>query len=206
MDRLSLYSIVFLVIIGGCEIDNTPVNPPSEPTEFRYALLPLAVGNEWTYTDSLFTSDSVSVETHTLTVSSYRFENGKVWWQIQDRRHGHTTNLVEVTARNDSIFSLQYNFQYPVSSLDYIPPSPTDTLRFSSLVGGDVIVQKSVWLNGEYVVPAGSFDSCAVFFSRITPGGYTEVLKPKVGIVQKEIHYSSSLHRKEVLIKYLLKR
>lgn len=206
MNRIFLYSTFILLIIGGCKQDITSVNPPIEPTEFRKALFPLAVGNKWTYTDSLFSGGSVSAETYTIVVSGFRFENGKVWWQLLERRSSSTIDLVELMARNDSIFSLQYNFQYPVSSLEYIPPPTTkDTLRFYSLLGGDVIIQKSVWLNGPYVVPAGSFDSCAVFFSMATPGGFIEVLKPKIGIIQKEINYERAW-RKITLIHFELKR
>ena len=205
MNRVSSYLTTILLIASGCKNNSTSVNPPVEPTEFRQALIPLALGNEWIYTDSLFTADSVSVETYTLAVSSYRIDLGKVWWQLQERRPTYTT-LVEIAAQNDSIFSLQHNFQWPVVSLDYIPPSATDTLWFYSLHGGDVGLEKSVWLNGQYIVPAGSFDSCAIFFSRPTPDGYTEVLKPRIGIVQKEIQHSSSFRRKGVLIDYHLKR
>lgn len=205
MNRPFLYSIAILLVFGGCKSDISSVNPTDEPMEFRQALFPLAVGNEWTYIDSLFTGDSVSIDTYTIVVSGFRFENGKVWWQLQKRSHSSTFNLVELTARNDSIFSLQYNFQNPVSSLEYIPPSTTDTLRFYSLIGGDAIVQKTVWLNGKYVTPAGSFDSCAVFFSLATPGGYVEVLKPKLGIVLKEIEYER--HRSKLtLTHFKLKR
>jgi hypothetical protein len=205
MSRLSIFLTCLLLVAGGCKDTGTSITTPAEPTEFRQALIPLAVGNQWTYVDSLFTGSTVSVDTYTVLVSSFRFESGKVWWQLQERRPSSTINLVEIAARNDSIFSLQYNFQFPVSSLDYIPPPATDTLRFYSLLGGDVVLQKSVWLNGVYAVPAGSFDSCAVFFSLATPGGFVEVLKAKIGIVQKEIHYERSW-RKVSLIHYELKR
>jgi len=206
MNRLLLSSVVISVVVGGCKTRSTSVTIPPEPTEYRQALIPLAVGNEWTYTDSLFSSDSVSVETYTLAVSGFRFENDKVWWQLQERRPSSTIDLVEISARNDSIFSLQYNFHIPVSSLDYIPPPATDTLHFTSLLGGDVLLQKAVWLNGPYYVPAGIFDSCAVYFSRPTPAGMTEVLKPRVGILQKEIQYESSWRRKVALISFTIKR
>lgn len=205
MNKPYFFSLIVILLAYGCKDTSTSVTTPPEPVEFRQALFPLAVGNEWTYVDSLFSGQAVSVETYTLTVSTFRFENGKVWWQLQERRPSSTMNLIEITARNDSIFSLQYNFEFPVSSLDYIPPSPTDTLHFYSLFGGDVILTKSVWLNGSYIVPAGVFDSCAVFFSLVTPGGFTEILKPRIGIVQKEIQYERSW-RKVILTNYRLKR
>jgi hypothetical protein len=205
MSRLSIFSTCLLLVAGGCKDSGTSITTPPEPTEFRQALIPLAVGNQWTYVDSLFTGSTVSVDSYTVIVSSFRFEGGKVWWQLQERRSSSTINLVEITARHDSIFSLQYNFQFPVSSLDYIPPSPTDTLHFYSLVGGDVIVTKTVWLNGTYSVPAGVFDSCAVFFSLVTPGGFKEILKPRIGIIQREIQYERSW-RKVTLTDFQLKR
>jgi hypothetical protein len=203
MNRLANFMIIILLPLG-CKESSTSVTNPPEPVDFRQALIPLAVGNQWTYRDSLFAGDSISTETYTVRVSSFRYENDKVWWQLQQQWPVSTMNLMEVTARNDSIFSLQYNFEYPVSSLDYLPPPVTDTIRFFSLLGGDVVIEKSVWLAGEFIVPAGSFDSCAIFFSRITPNGFTEVLKPRIGIIQKEIQYASSLRRKVVLTEYRL--
>lgn len=205
MNRLAYFTIFILLPIG-CKESTTSVTKLPEPVEFRQAFIPLAVGNKWTYRDSLFSGDSISTETYTIRVSSFRYDNGKVWWQLQQQWPTSTMNLMEVTARNDSIFSLQYNFDHPVSSLDYLPPPATDTLRFFSLSGGDVVIEKSVWLAGEFIVPVGSFDSCAIFFSRITPDGFTEVLKPRIGIIQKEIQYTSSLRRKVVLIDYELTR
>lgn len=205
MNRLAYFTIFILLPIG-CKESTTSVTNPPEPVEFRQALIPLAVGNRWTYRDSLFSGDSISTETYTIRVSSFRYDNGKVWWQLQQQWPSSTVNLMEVTARNDSIFSLQYNFEYPISVLEYIPPPSTDTLRFFSLFGGDVVIEKSVWLAGEFIVPAGSFDSCAMFFSRITPVGFTEVLKPRIGIIQKEIQYAGSWRRKVVLIDYELTR
>jgi hypothetical protein len=152
-----------------------------------------------------FSGETVSVETYTVLVSSFQYDNARVWWQLQERRPSSKINLMEIAARNDSIFSLQYNFQSTVSSLDYIPPSPTDTLHFYSLVGGDVIVTKTVWLNGTYSVPAGVFDSCAVFFSLVTPGGFTEILKLRIGIIQREIQYERSW-RKVTLTDFQLKK
>jgi hypothetical protein len=205
MNKLCFFCIIILLPIGGCKENGASVTTPPEPMEFRQALIPLAVGNEWTYVDSLFSGETVSVETYTVLVSSFRYDNARAWWQLQERRASSTINLMEIAARNDSIFSLQYNFQSPVSSLDYIPPSPTDTLHFYSLVGGDVIVTKTVWLNGTYSVPAGVFDSCAVFVSLVTPGGFTEILKPRIGIIQREIQYERSW-RKVTLTDFQLKR
>ena len=204
MNRLFLFSLIILFIVNGCKDNNNSVIPIPEPTEFRQAFFPLAVGNTWNYTDSLFLGDSVSVETYTLSVSSFRKENEKVWWQLE-KRYALWTQHIEFTERNDSLFILESNFGNPVSSLEYIPPSVSDTLVFFSLFGGDVVLQKFVWQNGPYIVPAGTFDSCAVFFSRVTPDGLTEVLKPKVGIIQKDIQDSFyPFRRKTILTDYHL--
>ncbi len=195
-------ALVFLVLaFAGCKDEATSPDSRPEPVEFRNALLPFALGNQWTYVDSLFTESSVSVETYSVAVIDFRIEGDNVWWQIQDSRTPGST--IEYAVRNDSVLNLQYNFQHPVESLEYIPAPAADTVYFSSLVGGDVMVSKyACQASFPVTVPAGTFTGCA---STGIQGGYLEILKPQLGIIQKEVQYEGAF-RKSVLIGYEVRR
>lgn len=202
MSTYILTAAAFLLLaLNGCKDDSTSVLSPPEPTEFRNSLIPFAVGNRWTYIDSLFTDSPVAVETYSMSVVGFRRENGLVWWQLSDSRIPST--VIEYAVRNDSILNLQYNFQNPVESLEYIPAHAADTVQFLSMIGGDVMVSKYVYaLNPGVIVPAGTFSGCIAVEMR---GGYQEILKPRLGLIQREVWYEQA-HRKIVLAGYELKR
>ena len=200
-----IVSLLILVFADGCTEDDTRVVSEPGPPEFPYSLIPLAVGNSWTYIDSLLSDSASSAETYTIAIESARVDSDRVWWQFRDSRIP-TYYIMELTVRNDSIFSLQYNEDVPVVSLEYIPPPDVDTLHFFSLFGGDVTQEKAVYrLAGDCAVPAGTFDSCVVYYWVDSALDFTEILKPSIGLIKRQFHNSLGEHQIS-LTDYTLKR
>lgn len=193
--RAVLRSLALSSLLGalsGCA-DRGPTAPGGAPRPF----FPLAVGNSWTYLDSLTTASGTTVRTVTVSVASLRFEQGVLWYAL-DHSFNPSIAASEFTAQNDSVFSLQLadapGGPAPIRSLEYIPPPSTDTSFYHSLFDGDALVRKSATrLDGTHTVPAGKFTGCATYAYRIPPERYREVLMPGVGMLSLEIAADSSL-------------
>jgi len=171
--------------------------PGSDPG--HSSLIPMAIGNTWTYVDSLLTDSTTSVDTFTVSIMNDRIDSQHLWWEFHDSRI-QGTFLIELAMRNDSVFSLQSNEDSSVISLEYIPPPETDTLRYVSIFDGKAPVEKSVFLlEGSCPVPAGTFDRCAVYSWLESPLGFIEILKPGVGMVRTQFSTSTGEHRISLL-------
>ncbi len=179
------------------------------------SLIPLAVGNVWTYADTVVRSTGTSVDTFQVTITGVRADSSGIWWKI-DRPFNMSIAAEEFMTRDDSVFSLQTTETShgpgAVVSLEYINPhNGSDTSRYHSVFDGDVLVEKSVCrLGGECAVPAGTFTDCAVFTYSIFPEHYREIVKRGVGVVSLEIQADAfsggaAWHRTIVLLNYQIR-
>ena len=165
----------------GCK-DNSSIDTPGPPGD----LFPYALGNSWTYIDSTFSQSSVSVDTITVSVISSRGFNGFTAWTL-DRAYNPSMTSREFYVSGDSVYSIQQTetatgiIDYP--SLEYIRPLGPDSTQFSSLIGGDVLLHKSVSLYPTvYAGSTGSFSSFLKYWYTIYPLKFTEILAPSIGV------------------------
>lgn len=166
--------------------------------ESSHQLIPLAVGNRWTYVDSITTGDIIQVDTITVVVESVSVRGAYTWWKLRNAFNPSIASR-EFTLRNDSIYSLQYTRSpggpAPIVSLEYVRPPSLDTVIYKSLFGGDVSLMKSAaYLRNPVTVKAGIFLGCISYDYSIYPERYHEVLVPGLGVVSCEIVAPSSVY------------
>lgn len=204
-----ILSFVFAVCIFTCKDQG-----PTEHTESPRQIIPLAVGNHWTYVDSIFTTSGIFINTYTVSVDSVRIEGGARWWKLRNT-FNPSIAANEFTVRNDSVFSRQHTRSLtglvPILSLEYIRPLDRETSSYHALFDGDVMITKSVTrLIQAYSVAAGTYTGCLLYTYPISPERYQEVLMPGVGILSCEIRADSSglfgpaWQRKIKLVSYAL--
>ena len=181
--------IIFLTVVSavpGCNESITTKQIENPGQFFRFA-----VGNRWTYVDSVISEGGISVDTFTVAVESVRTEGGTNWWTLRNR-FNPSIAASEFMIKNDSVYSLQYTESShglaPIVSLEYIRPQPSDTSIYTSLFDGDVtLIKSATLLHHPYSVPAGTFSGCASYKYQIYPEHYHEILAPGVGILSCEI-------------------
>lgn len=183
-------TILLTLVSLSCKDSVQLFQPISEPTSFRSALLPLAIGNSWHYVDTL---DSYPYQ-YTDSVTRFRKDGDLYWWSIGFGGQ-------EFAVRNDTIVyapSIGETLPY------YIPnPPPGDTVHLHWGYELDVRVYS---LPGIVVVPAGSFENCAAYEY---DNGYAIVLfvfKPGVGVLSYSSFRTSDSTRidQSLLMQYSL--
>ena len=205
-----LIPLLAFLLVNGCQKENSVEPIPARSRQ----IIPLAVGNHWTYLDSLLTTSGIFINTYTVSVDSLRIEGGTRWWKLRNT-FNPSIAATEFTVRNDSVFSLQHTQSVaglvPILSLEYLRPMEAETSSYHALFDGDVLISKSVTrLIQPYPVGAGTFAGCLLYAYRIYPELYQEVLKPGIGILSCEIRADSSglfgtaWQRKIKLVSYAL--
>ncbi len=160
-------------------------------------IIPFALWNRWVYIDSLSTASQTAVDTITVTVISVRKDATGLWWKLENR-FNPSIAANEFMLRNDSVFSLQRSESpagtVPVVSLEYARPPLTDTLRYNSLFGGDVVIEKTLtaMISRNIQVPAATFSTYATVAYQVFPDHYREFLVRGAGVVRIEIRSDSS--------------
>jgi hypothetical protein len=213
-ERTMLHASLVLALAAlTCKNADTVAPGEGVPPDLRFTILPFVLGNQWVYRDSLNTGAAVRVISYTVSVTSFRFDQGNYWWKLQNT-FNPSIDSREFAARGDSIFSLQYTEApgglAPVLSLEYLRPPPTGTLSFQSILSGDALLRKSVSvLNQPHSVPAGAFSGCLIFAYDIGPEQYREIVAPAVGVLECDIEADSSAlgpawHREIKLIEFEL--
>lgn len=203
---------ILLAFYGyGCTGDPT-VGPISHSDQ----LVPLSVGNQWTYADSIFTSSGCSATSFTVTVKSRIDTLGRKWWQIENAFNPSIASNM-FSASSDSIFSLQKTESVSgmalVVSLEYVKPINHDSTRYRALFDGDAFLTKSaLGLNQPYSIAVGKFDNCILYTYDIYPEHYREIVSPGIGIIALEIqadsirHVSPAWQRRIELIDYRIQK
>lgn len=168
-----------LIMGGGC-VDNEPEGRCPEatcgPYESRDAFFPLAVGNSWTFTDSLITDSGGSVESFTVAItgrdSGTLYSHGGpegLWWDAEMTWPSAGARDYEWLSsgywrQGDSVYARQPGFEGFVTALAYLVPSAADTVTWSSTYGGDVGIEISaVRLQESVTVAAGTFAPCIAY-------------------------------------------
>lgn len=192
-------SLVMLPLSGCLQVDDDAHCSEKEcgPVEFRQGLLPLAVGNSWTFRDEDPLDTAGLAETFILTVtgrdSAAPHENGEargVWWSLgvtppEGGSRSYAWLAPVYGAEGDSVYERQNTptGSY-VAALKYLVPAGQDTVRWSSTFGGDVAITVSaVRIPGPVMVPAGTYDSCVAYAYPGASGPHAAVLCPGVGWV-----------------------
>lgn len=178
-----------------------------EPTDYRNALYPFAVGNSWTYAESTVFLTGTRVDTFERSIFHFQWENSQPQWIFD--------NAEVFTQHGDSIFLIQPT-RWPgknVLTLEYLRPSSKDTATFSSsTAGGDVaFIKTAVLLKDVFSTPCGEFDSCIVFHYDVFDDHISEVLCPRIGIVAIDDYTDSTATHsafvaKRRLIEFKLKK
>ncbi len=177
---LILFSAV--VLLASCKEQTT--QPVQEPSEFRHALMPLAVGNSWTYKVRPAGSDGTLWYADSQAVVGVREDHGVYWWAIGSTDY-------EMSIQNARVWTRSHAAS---AECHWIPnPSPGDTayIVWQDVGGlpGTVAVHT---LSYSVQVPAGIFDSCAVYECHDTVGNlYRFIFRPGVGVVQWSLHPSN---------------
>lgn|GEM_PF-6101229 len=89
-------------------------------------------------------------------------------------------------AENDSIYELQYNWQYPVRALRFLIPK--DSLQlFNSFLGGDIMIIKTASiLDSTVTTPIGRYDNCYSYQFSTVDFTKIEIVSPGIGIIEKQ--------------------
>lgn len=211
-----LISGLVAVLLAGCtQAEGESRCPESEcgPFEFRDAFFPMAVGNTWTFVDSLFTDSGVTVQGYTRSISSRQTDSsGTTWWHFLLPPQPFFGPFMQ---RNDTVFQIiMTRSGAELSALRFIPPPRPDTTFFTTPIDDDVPTQTSVVpIPGSYSTSAGEFQDCASYHLAGT-SDYEAVhtlICAGVGPVSHDLYDSGSpgipaSHRKLRLVSYTLIR
>ena len=201
-----IFTLLFLLLFyftSGC--NENSVDPPEELPPIvpitSNNIIPLAIGNQWTYVDSLFYEDTVLVETYTVRIQSKRhiedeeyIDRNLVWWKFNGRFNPSIT-AVEFASKGDTLYSLQEspggtppNFELvSISPIEYIIPEGIDTISFDATYAGDgAYVKKIIKLNGP-ISFANETRTGYLYLSYDAFFYHTELFVPEVGMVFLEI-------------------
>ena len=187
--------LIFLLTLPSCK--DSIINPIDN---VKASIIPFAIGNKWTYVDSLYTDSGIIVDTFVTEISYMRKENSLTWWEFS---HWFNPSIYarEFTVTNDSIFSLQYN-EGPhgivsIKSLEYLYPINADTTFYRSLYDGDVVINKATLYSSTIVTPAYVFSESILIFYEVAEEFFREIVVPGIGMVDLTIenHSTISIYR-----------
>lgn len=203
---LSIAVVAVLFIWSGCSEKATnpgeeePPLPPIEPISSN-AIIPLAIGNQWTYVDSLFYEDSVEVDTYNVRIRSKRhieeddrINRNLIWWRF-DGWFNPLVTPVEFAAKGDTVYSLQEawggsppNYERVLlSPIEYIIPKSSDTLSFVALTDGDGAYIKKILKKNSLISFAGEIAQNYLMIEYDLYFTHTEIVVPKAGMVYLEV-------------------
>ncbi|MFV1884076.1 MAG: hypothetical protein ACMZ7B_06295 [Balneola sp.] len=207
--------IQFVLLFLLCNCSETPLETPGGKTEpinpvSSNNIIPFSMGNQWTYVDSLFTTDSTFVDTLTIKiVSSRHIEDEErvnkhlIWWSFNQRLNPSVTSL-EFAAQGDSVFSLQEalggtaeNPQLvPVVSVEYLIPE-SSSMEYDATTSGDGVYIKTVsFIEDSLSMNIFSTDKFLLFSYSINWIDHEEFIIPELGIVDLILENNSPLEPK----------
>lgn len=97
-------------------------------------LIPASIGNTWIYVDSTWWDDgTLQVKMDTVEIIDTSIVDGEVWWHLSGFLPWVGARFM---VRNDSVFTLQYNFGTDLVTLEYIPPRDSLVQYFVRMGGG----------------------------------------------------------------------
>lgn len=88
--RWSIVTSAAIFILAGllwlsCKKSQPPTSPDtttSEPAQYRHAFFPLAVGNCWTYDDTVVALPDTVVRLYTMTLTGFNIDSMGLWWNF----------------------------------------------------------------------------------------------------------------------------
>jgi hypothetical protein len=176
--------ILFLLLIlafTSCDtsVDPNEVTPSSE-------LFPLSIGNYWQYEESFSSMDTSYINNYTSTITKVEEIGGYSWFMIESVKNNFTEKRY-LMLENDSVYELQYNWQTPIRSLEYITPSEKQQ-SFVALLGGDVGIKKTVTkLDTIINTKIGDFKNCLKYESSTLDWTTIEILVFGIGVVERQV-------------------
>ena len=179
--RRSMAYFALIVIVFSC-------SNPSESSDESNNIFPLTAGNTWTYEQTTTTDSTSETITYSMRVIGSEVIGGKEWQKIDffSNNSNFTRSSWHLMAIDDKIYELQWNFQNPVSALQYFIPQDS-VAEFVTLLGGDVsITKKAKRINTPVTTPAGTFTNCYEFSYASPEWYFVEILAAGIGIVKKE--------------------
>ena len=213
MKNIKTLLIIFTALVIGCNPDD-PINSSNtsidstknivNTIDFNVTgrIIPLKLHNTWSYIDSNYIRDSLTVYKYTVTVDSFYLYNSDTIWVLIRRDeyyYVHPFTVGEYKISNDSIYSKGVGENGIYVSLDYLLPAGNDTVRYYSLAGGDISYQRyAVKLANGFHTIHGIVNNC-VKISNLTNG--FEVFKPGIGMIYAESNFpeSNSYRRKHLV-------
>lgn len=196
-----------LLVANSCSDNGVEPLPPIEPITSN-TIISFAIGNEWTYLDSLFTEDSVYTDTYTVRIESKRhiedeenINRNLVWWKF-NMPFNPSINSLEFASFNledhyDRVVSLQYTENrsedgaiqiVATISTEYINPQVSDTVLYFSTIGGDALFEKKILLKKERIfVEREIFEEYYFLEYQLSRYKFIEKLIPGIGMASMEI-------------------
>tara|TARA_R110002126_G_scaffold7633_1_gene37273 strand:- start:195 stop:869 length:675 start_codon:yes stop_codon:yes gene_type:complete len=199
MNSVFKFLLLILFVWSGCaenSVEPEEELPPIVPITSNN-ILPLAIGNQWTYVDSLFFEDTVLVETYTVRIQSKRhiedeefIDRNLVWWKFNGRFNPSIT-AVEFAAEEDTVYSLQKALGpdriVSINPTEYIIPEMNDTLSFIASLDGDGAYIKNVFKKDSMISYANGIRNSYldIFYSHLYI--HQEIVVPGIGMIYLEI-------------------
>ena len=200
---LVLFAFLILCFLVCCEKDMTPLYSVTD--EYKYSLIPAYPGNSWTYADTLFESNKITVNKYTIKIEDFLQDNDKIWWKI-NWGFANATLSDSFVIRSDSIFknialvgvptqykqSLEF-FYFTGDSVTFFPLQTTDGMSYKR-VGKKIDVP--VKIGNRF------FKNCLSF----TAKNDEYIIYPGIGIISHVYKYDQYTTRKARLIDYHLSK
>jgi hypothetical protein len=201
-------TVLFILFIGAAiflSLDltsckkNSPtdsgISDTTEPLGFREAFYPMAVGNSWTYADSIFTDSLATVSVYTDTIIGYHNYTFGTEWKFSRRSDGMTITNYSLIEINDTVYNFQNNWNARIEVPKYFNLFGRDSAIFSSVIGGDAVIYELLLRSqGPYTTPASVFTNCLFLEYSIIEEDFIEVLCPKIGLVGKDVTLFNVAH------------
>ncbi len=174
---------LFLFIISAL----TSCDTSTDPNEIKPSaeFMPLSVGNYWKYEENLSSIDTSYINYYTSTITKTEEIGNYKWFKIESVKSNFTQERY-LMMENDSVYELQYNWQNPVRSLEYIIPTEKEQ-SFGSLLGGDAGKTKTVEkLDTIINTKIGDFNNCLKYEYSTLDWTVIEIIAFGIGIVEKQ--------------------
>lgn len=181
------FSLIMTFAVSSCTSSTEPTEiiPSSE-------FYPLAIGNYWEYEVNFSSADSNSFITYKSIVTKVEKIGGYDWFKVETLIN-NSTYKEHLLIENDSVYRLQYVWQNPIRSLEYIVPKIKKE-SFHSRLGGDVGLIKTVEkLDTTIHTKIGDFSNCFLYKYTMLEATGIEVLAYGIGIIEGQfIEYNLS--------------
>lgn len=149
-------------------------------------LLPLVVGNHWTYEQRTTSGDSTRVIEQTTSIVAQDTLGAYVFFRaLTELPDGESSSMY--TARSDSIFQVvpRANGDAGLALMYFVPQGTQD---FKSWWTEEMAVDwTAAPVDTAVTTPSGTYQGCYSFKHRSANVATTVILAPNVGVVQQEI-------------------